>query len=175
MRICPNCSSANADGNAYCAACGCPLNSQTAPVVPEEAVYRTRQSLPVQAPAQQSFIDRQRAIFRKYIPPSANSNLVKAILSLVFGVFSIVMFMNKDSILCGVVLAVVGVVIGALARKAIPVGGPHRGLATGGFITSLIVLGLAALAIVGLILFVCICAITGSTSIIYELLGSMLL
>jgi hypothetical protein len=75
----------------------------------------------------------------------------KAMLALIFGAVGAVMLFFGYTSIISLGLAIAGLVLGGQARKQMPAEHPNRGMATAGYILSLIVVVLAAIVVVGAI------------------------
>lgn len=82
--------------------------------------------------------------------PQYDPNRSKAIAAMVLGIVSIVLAWTPGTAttVISLILAIVALVLGIQARKAIPRGAPNRGMATAGFVLAIISLAGWVLAII---------------------------
>lgn len=121
--FCPNCGTNNEDGVAFCANCGCQLDSQ-----------QPQQDVPPQAPYQQP----QNGYQPPYVPttPIAQPGKGLAVAALVLGIISFLCF--------PIVTGTLGIILGCVAKSKGYIGG----MATAGIVCGAIGLALWVLMLI---------------------------
>ena len=80
--------------------------------------------------------------------PAPSNGKGLAVGALVLGIISLVLMWFGYAAILSIILSIVGIVLGVMARKKMPVGVPGRGMATAGMVCSIIALVLSSIVFV---------------------------
>ncbi len=173
MKFCGSCGAQVPDEAVICTSCGAPLQASQVPQQPYQAqdYQQSYQQQPYQQPYQQP-IYHQPATSDATARGKAIASLVCGIVGLVFGTIGSCVVSCLCSV-CGsaanvaslgvagssmavgqfivnliaLAICIVGIVLGVQARNLIPVGSQGRGVATAGFVCSIVATVLVGLAV----------------------------